>query len=122
MGQKKPYCRQRTCFLVLEFKECFGERLVYIHTYVHSYIILPLSRSLSVSRYIQHVCAQLYLFVTPWTVARQTLPVGFSRQEYWSGLPFPSPGDLSNPKVKPASLASPTLAGGLFTTVPLGKP
>jgi len=60
--------------------------------------------------------------VTPWTVARQTLPVGFSRQEYWSGLPFPSPGDLSNPKVKPASLASPTLAGGLFTTVPLGKP
>ena len=63
MGQKKPYCRQRTCFLVLEFKECFGERLVYIYTYVHSYIILPLSCSLSVSRYIQHVCAQLYLTV-----------------------------------------------------------
>ena len=40
----------------------------------------------------------------------------FSRQEYWSRLPFPTPGDLSNPWVKPGSLASPALAGGFFTT------
>ena len=41
------------------------------------------------------------LFVTPWTVACQALPsMGFSRQEYWSGLPFPSPGDLPNPGIK----------------------
>ena len=44
--------------------------------------------------------------VTPWTVARQApLSVGFSRQEYWSGLPFPSPGDLPDPGIKPRSPA-----------------
>ena len=48
--------------------------------------------------------------------------MGFSRQEYWSGLPFPSPGNLPDPGVKPASLPSPALAGGFFTTTPLGKP
>ena len=42
--------------------------------------------------------------------------MGFSRQEYWSGLPFPSPGDLPDPGIKPASLMSPVLAGGFFTT------
>ena len=49
-------------------------------------------------------CVQL--FVTPWTVARQApLSMGFSRQEYWSGLPFPSPGDLPDPGIKPGSSA-----------------
>ena len=58
----------------------------------------------------------------PWTVARQApLSVEFSRQEYWSGLPFPPPGDLPNPGIEPASLVSPALAGKLFTTVPPGK-
>ena len=47
---------------------------------------------------------------------------GSSRQEYWSGLPCPPPGDLSNPGIKPASFASPALAGGFFTLVPTGKP
>ena len=42
--------------------------------------------------------------------------MGFSNQEYWSGLPFPSPGDLPDPGIKPASLSSPALAGGFFTT------
>ena len=42
--------------------------------------------------------------------------MGFSRKEYWSGLPFPSPGDLRSPGIEPASLASPALAGGSFTT------
>ena len=41
--------------------------------------------------------------------------MGFPRQEYWSGLPFPPPGDLPNPGIEPASLAAPALAGGLFT-------
>ena len=50
------------------------------------------------------------LFETPWTVAHQApLSMGFSRQEYWSGLPFPSPGDLPNPGIKPASPMSPAL-------------
>ena len=42
--------------------------------------------------------------------------MGFSRQEFWSGLPFPSPGDLPHPGIEPASLASPALAGRFFTT------
>ena len=45
--------------------------------------------------------------------------MGFSREKYWSGLPFPSPGDLPNPRIK---LTSPSLAGGFFTTKPTEKP
>ena len=56
------------------------------------------------------------IFVTLWTVSHQApLSMGFPRQEYWSGLPFPSPGDLLNPGIKLVSLASPTLAGRFFT-------
>ena len=52
-----------------------------------------------------------------WTIAHQApLSMGFSRQEYWSGLPCPPPGDLPNPGIEPASLLSPALAGGFFTT------
>ena len=59
------------------------------------------------------------LFVTSWTLARQVvLPIGFSRQEYWSGLPFPLPGDLPNPGIWLTSLASSALAGRSFTTEP----
>ena len=55
-----------------------------------------------------HVC----LFVTPWTIAHQaSLSMKFSRQEYWSGLPFPSPGDVPNPGIKAASVVFPALAG-----------
>ena len=50
------------------------------------------------------------------------LPMGFSRQEYWSELPFPPPEDLPDPGIKPSSPVSPALAGGFFTTEPLGKP
>ena len=57
------------------------------------------------------------LFATPWTVAHQApLSMGFFRQEYWSGLPFPPPGDLPDPGIKPKSLMSPKLAGRFFTT------
>ena len=57
------------------------------------------------------------LFATPWTVARQApLSMGFSRQDYWSGLPCPPPGDLPNPGIKPTSFMPPALAGGFFTT------
>ena len=59
-------------------------------------------------------------FATPWTVACQApLFMGFPGQEYWSELPFPSPGDLSDPGIKPMS---PALAGGFFTAEPPGKP
>ena len=57
-------------------------------------------------------------FTTPWTVAFQApLSMGFPRQEYGSGLPFPSPGDLPNPGIEPASLVSPELAGSFFTAI-----
>ena len=60
---------------------------------------------------------------TPRSVARQaSLPRGFPRQEYWSRLPFPTSGDLPNPKIKPESFASPALAGRFFTPAPPGKP
>ena len=71
-----------------------------------------------------HLCA------SPWTGACQIpLSMGFSRHEYWSGLPCPPPGDLPDPGIEPASLMSPALAGGFFTTsvtweaqLPAGKP
>ena len=60
------------------------------------------------------------LFATPWTVAQQALPsMGFSRQEYWSGLPFLSPGDLPDSGIKPRSL---TLQADTLTSEPPGKP
>ena len=67
--------------------------------------------------------SRVQCFVTLWTVARQApLSMGFSRQEYWSGLPFPSPGDLPDPGTDPTALLSPALAGTFFTTAPPGKP
>ena len=71
--------------------------------------------------------AQLFswiqLFVTPWTIAHQApLSMGFSRQDYWIGLPFPSPGDLPDPGIKPTSLTSSALEGRFFTPLPPGKP
>jgi len=48
--------------------------------------------------------------------------MGFSCQEYWNGLPFPPPGDLSDPGIEPPSPVSPELAGGFFTTEPWGSP
>ena len=60
------------------------------------------------------------LFVTPWTVAYQAPPsMGFSRQEYWSGLPFPSPGDLPDPGIEPRS---PAFQADALTSEPPGKP
>ena len=59
------------------------------------------------------------LFVTPWTIAYQAPPsMGFSRQECWSGLPFPSPGDLPDPGIEPGS---PTLQAGTLPPEPPGR-
>ena len=64
--------------------------------------------------------SRVWLFVTPWTVAHQAPPsVGFSRQEYWSGLPFPSPGDLPDPGIEPRSSA---LRADALTSEPPGSP
>ena len=64
--------------------------------------------------------SRVWLFVTPWTVAHQALPsMGFSRQEYWHGLPFSSPGDLPDPGIEPRSHA---LQADALTSEPSGKP
>ena len=67
--------------------------------------------------------SRVRLFVTLGTVARQApLSMGFSRQEYWSGLPFPPPADLPDPGIKPASPVSPALPMGSLLSEPSGKP
>ena len=66
--------------------------------------------------YIQH-------FVILWTVAHQApLSTEFSREKYWNVLPFPTQGDLPDPRIEPVSLVSLALAGGFFNTASLGKP
>ena len=62
------------------------------------------------------------LFAVVWVLACQSpLSMGFSWQEYWSGLPFPLPGNLLNPGIEPSFTLSPALAGRFFTTLPPGK-
>ena len=70
-----------------------------------------------------HGVTKSWTQLSPWTVAHQdSLLMEFSRQEYWSRLPFPSPGDLLDPGIKPTFLAPPTLAGGFYANVPPGNP
>ena len=77
--------------------------------------------ALCIFKYILYIeVSHDQLPVTPWTVAYQApLSIGFFRQEYWSGLPFPSPGDLPDPGIKPGSLA---LEADALTSEPPGKP
>ena len=84
--------------MLLVFSFC-NFNLLYTNNYVLSHLSLVL------------------LFVTPWTVAHQALlSMGFSRQEYGSGLSFPSPEDFPGPGIEFVSLKSPALTGGFFTT------
>ena len=74
-----------------------------------------------------HACKLMhaYVHVDSWVTPTDCSPPGsmkFSRQKYWSGLSFPTPGNLPNPGIKPESLVSPALAGGFFITEPPGKP
>ena len=76
---------------------CVCKRGIYFRALVHKFV----ERKVKVKS-----LSRVRLFVTPWTVAYHASPsMGFSRQEYWSGLPFPSPGDLPNPGIKPGSPA-----------------
>ena len=70
---------------------------------------------------IAWVLSHVWLFATPWTAAlKASLSMGFFRQEYWSGLPLPTPEVLPNPEIEPPSLATPALGGRFFTTCHLG--
>ena len=86
-----------------------------------------MSTSTSVHTYMLFCyCLQLLIhvsFATSWTAACQPpVSIGFPRQEYWSRLPFSTPGDLPGPGIKPKSLMSPALAVRFFTTAPLKNP
>ena len=79
--------------------------------------------SLSPALNLPSVCSVLCVlsrgqpFVSPGTIAHQApVSMEFPRQEYWSGVPFPPPGDLPDPEIEPVSLASSELAGGFFTS------
>ena len=76
----------------------------------------------NILEYLWHACvlSHVQLFATPWTVAHQApLSIESSRQDYWSGLPFPSPEDLPDPGIEPRS---PELQGDSLPTEPPGKP
>ena len=67
--------------------------------------------------FVVHLLSRVQHFRTPWTIGHQAaLSMGFSRQEYWNGLPCPPSGDLPNPRIEPKSLMSVELAGGFSTT------
>ena len=93
-------------------------------THSHLFYYTDLSQiktvcSITLSEWVKSL-SRVRLFATPWTVARQApLSMGFSRPEYWSGLPFPSPGDLPDPGIKPRS---PALQADSLSSEPPGKP
>ena len=89
---------------------------------------VSMGSSREIWRVLEWMCVSMSLscirlFATPWTAARQaSLSMEFSREEYSSELPFPTPGALPNPWIEPTAPVSPALAGGFFTTAPPGKP
>ena len=114
-----------------------SESAIHIHIYIYPLFwgfpyhlglhrvlnrVLLLYSRYSLVIYFMHSCmlscfSHVQLFVTLWTVAHQALlSMGFSRQEYWSKLPCPSPRDLPSPRIEHSSLTSPALAGKFFTT------
>ena len=94
------------------------QRLKKVHTvsfiYLKRYLITLQTQYLSKEH--TAIMYSVQLFATLWTVAHKaSLSMGFSRQEYWCGLPFPSPGNLPDPGIKFMSPVSPALTGGFFT-------
>ena len=88
---------------------------------VEVYLAFTLACGLQFSDFVEQISMlNIQFFATLWTVACQAaLSMEFSRQEYWSGLSFPTPGDFPDSGIEPAF---PALAGGFFTTKPPGKP
>ena len=92
---------------------------------VLAWFAICLAHSLSALVLLKPVCSVAQSWPTLWSqrlACQDPLSVEFARQEYWSGLPCPPPGDPPDPGIKPASFMSPALAAGFFTTAPTGKP
>ena len=105
--------------LVTDDMDGAGKKEESVQSNSESQIQLPAT---DYSTWLSNACVlrRVRFFATPRTVAHQApLSMGFHRQEYWRGLSFPSPGDLSDPGIEPVS---PALADGFFTTGPPGKP
>ena len=115
MPSSHPYCYKWQDFLFSHRWIIFW--CVYVYIYTHIYVYLYVYVCMCVYACVLSHFSRVGLFETLWTVAHQApLSMGFSRQEYWSGLPFPTPGDLHNPGIKSASLMSPALVGGFLST------
>ena len=138
-AQQQPFRRGYPCYMV-EWNFSIAKLLFVLNLmYLYApalFLVTTLLRSnfhtikftyLNVAFSILFVCAQWLscfpVFATLWTIAFQTsLSMAFSRQEYWNGLPFPSPGDIPNLGNEPTSPLFPVLAGVVFTSQPPGKP
>ena len=111
----------KSVFYSLDLEFCFAVLIIFIRVHFTCFLIYFTLRDTVISH--NHCCclSSVWLFCSPpWIVALYVpLSIGFSSEEYRSGLPFPSPGDLPDPGVEPKS---PVLAGGFFTTKPPGKP
>ena len=110
-----PWGRKELDLLSMAWQASFHFRL--FNSYIKSLICFWLQNK-------AHVCcakcfSHIWLFATLWPAAHQAPPsMGFSRQEYWSGLTCPPLRDCPHPEIEPASIMSPALAGGFFTTCP----
>ena len=105
---------QRTC-TILHYRQEYMKGLISPHSHQHLLFVFLIIAMLCCAVLSCFYC--VWLFVTLQAAAHKApLSMGFSRQEYWSRLPCPPPGDLPNPRTEPTSLISPALAGGFFTT------
>ena len=108
--------------LAIPFIDITQEKLKYNHTKIGIGMFMAAFFFFFFHNILACMLSPVPLFVTLWTVSCQApLSVGFPRQEYWSGLPFPPPGNLPDPEIQPKSPASPALARGFITTEPSGK-
>ena len=112
----------RSLFLV--FRRILVPLKLFVFLFLLSWFLVCLWASILLKLQLRsvYVLSHVWLFVTLWAIAlRAPLSLGFSQQEYWSALPFPSPEDLGNPGIGHLSPMSPTPAGKFFTTKPSGK-
>ena len=120
----KSFSDNPLTLLLGDFAHCLGNTILSLSSHfllyqVRTYFLKGNSQCVHVLSHFSRV----WLFVVLWTIAHQgSLSVGFSRQDYWSRLPFPSPGDLPKPGIKPVSPAFPALQVDFFTAEPPGKP
>ena len=109
-----------SCNLNRQLQTIVETRLLIFKSFLSLFLNSSSWNCLLLANFCVAMLSHVWFFATLWTIALKVpLSVGFSRQEYWSGLLFPSPGDLPDSGIEPAS---PALAGVFFTAEPLGSP